>query len=362
MANSRIARLRLSRQRISRTKFATPGEVVRWMGAVQCQDLPAGQWAVALRTRRQTQGDIERAIDQKKIVRTWPMRGTLHFVPPADVRWMLKYLAQRTVQRASGRYRQLHLDPATFARSAGILEKRLAGGKYISRQAAYEILERNGISCKGQRGIHILGRLSQDSFLCLGPREGTSTTFVLLEEWIPPARMPERDEAIAGLALKYFTSHGPATIADFAWWSGLTLTEARQALEHIERKLVGENIHGTRYWLSDEYDHRQQSDRQAHLLPAFDEFLVAYKDRSAAIKTERVKRMHPGGGIIHSTVVIGNQILGTWGRTVKGEQCVLHVSPFRNLSNGDKRLVRIAAASYGSFLGKDVDVRWNKED
>ncbi len=360
MANSRIARLRLFNQRISDNKLSSPGEVVRWMGAVQCQDLLAGQWAVALRTRGQTLEDVERAVAQKKIVRTWPMRGTLHFVPPSDVRWMLKYLAQKSVHRASSRHKQLHLDGPTFSRSARIFEKTLEGGKQIGRFQAYELLERNGISCKGQRGIHILGRLSQDGLLCLGPRDGTSTTFVLLDEWIPPSKIPPRDEAIMKLALQYFTSHGPATVGDFAWWSSLALTEARSAVEEIKSRLNEETIAGTTYWFAHTAKVSDKAVSEAHLLPAFDEFLVAYKDRTFAVTPEHLKRTHPGGGILNPTVVIGNQIVATWGRTMQRDRTTVHIRPFRALSRREFGFVEEAAESYGSFLRKHVVVRMNK--
>lgn len=360
MADIRIARLRLLNQRIASRQLKTAGEVVRWMGAVQCQDLQAGQWAVALRTRRQTLADIERAIAQKKIVRTWPMRGTLHFVPASDARWMLRYLAQRTVNRSSARYKQLGLDGPTFSRGAQILERALEGGNRVGRFEAYKLLEQNGVSCEGQRGIHILGRLSQDGLLCFGPRTGTTTTFVLLEEWIPPAKIPPREEALARLALTYFASHGPATVNDFAWWSSLTLTEARRTLAEVKSKLEQVMFEGTTYWVMYHSTTSRNDRTQAYLLPAFDEFLVAYKDRGAAIDPAHARRMHPGGGILHPTVVLNEQVVATWGRTTKNDHVVLHVRPFRRLSSRDRRLVEESGRAYESFLGKDVIMHFNK--
>jgi DNA glycosylase AlkZ-like len=359
MANTRIARRRLFNQRIAGTKFRTAGEVVEWMGAVQCQDLMAGQWAVALRTGGQSLAEIETAIARKAIVRTWPMRGTLHFVPPADIRWMLKYLAQRTVQRSLTRYRQLELDGQTFAKSSKILERTLGGGNQIGRKQAYDLLERNGVSCKGQRGIHILGRLAQDGLLCFGSRDGTTTTFVLLDEWVPPASIPPREVALAKLALKYFTSHGPASVNDFAWWSGLTLTEARKVFEEIRSGLVAERTDGTTYWLGHHSAVVRETVAKTYLLPAFDEFVVAYKDRTAAIDSKNIKRMHPGGGTLNPTVVHKDKVVGTWGRTIKGNKMVVHVRLFRNPERHERVSIGNAATSYGSFLGKHVVVRMN---
>lgn len=195
--------------------------MVAFFGAVHAQDYRGALWGVGQRVAGATEADVERALAERSIVRTWPMRGTLHFVAPDDVRWMLRLLAPRAIARAAGRHRQLGLDAATFAQSRDRLTAVLAGGNQLTRDAIYAELDRSGISTAGQRGIHILAQLAMEGVICFGARRSKQQTFALLDEWVPSSRMLEGDEALAELAARYFASHGPATLADFAWWSGL---------------------------------------------------------------------------------------------------------------------------------------------
>lgn len=182
--------------------------------------------------RNAVEADIEQALADRTIIRTWPMRGTLHFVAATDVRWMLELLTPRIVANNAQRLlRQFGLDEAVFARSKDLFVRALQGGKRLARNAMYEVLEAGGVSTAGQRGLHILGRLAQAGVICFGAREGKQQTFALLDEWAPTARRMARDEALAEIARRYFTSHGPATLQDFAWWSGLTVANAQAALE-----------------------------------------------------------------------------------------------------------------------------------
>lgn len=202
---------RLSNQYLAKNRFADPGDVVAWFGAVQAQDYLGSLWGIGLRTIDACEGAVEKAIANRKIVRTWPMRGTLHFVPAADVRWMLKLLTPRVIARSAGRYRQLELDKRTFANSKKVFVRALEGGKQLTRTEMYKALEAAKISVAGQRGIHILGHLAQEGLICFGNRRAKQQTFVLLDEWVPENQSLNREEALAKLARCYFRSHGPAT-------------------------------------------------------------------------------------------------------------------------------------------------------
>ena len=230
MTSSAITRQRLVNQQIASPRFTTPDQLVRWMGAVQAQDYRGSLWAVGLRLPSAVEADVEQAIADRTIVRTWPMRGTLHLVPAADARWMLRLLTPRVIARSAGRYRELELDDAAFTRSRKILTRALKGGRPLTRDEAYEALQRGGVSPEGQRGIHIIGHLAQQRSAVPRPRRGRQHTFVMLEEWLPPAEDKPRAEALATLAQRYFASHGPATAQDFAWWSGLTVKDAQAAI------------------------------------------------------------------------------------------------------------------------------------
>jgi Winged helix DNA-binding domain len=254
MTPRRIALERLARQGIgspsddSSGSARSPGAVVTALGAVQGQDYLGSLWSVGLRCPGAAEGDVEQALADRSIVRTWLLRGTLHLLAPADLRWLLALLAPRSLAGNAGRHRQLELDDALFARSEKLAVQALQGGRRLTRDAFYELLEGAGIATAGQRGYHITWRLAQLGVLCFGPREGSQPTFVLLEEWVPPAPVLDREEALAELARRYFTSHGPATLADFAWWAGLKVSDAKSGLAQVSSQLEQVSVDGTIYW------------------------------------------------------------------------------------------------------------------
>lgn len=353
MRGLNITAERLANQHLTRPAFERPGDVVRRLGAVQAQDYLGSLWAIGLRTKGATESDVERAIAGRNFVRTWPMRGTLHFVPAPDVRWMLRLLTPRVVARSAGRYRQLELDGRTFARSGEVFARALRGGKRLTRTAMYEALESARISTADQRGLHILSRLAQDGLICFGPREGKQQTFTLLDEWVPEAKPLSRDEALAELARRYFESHGPATLRDFVWWSGLTTTDARAGLEAAAPRLFKEVIGGETYWLP---AHAGRADsapkgetRDAFLLPVYDEYTVAYRDRTAALNPSDANQT--GNGIFRHVIVIGGRVVGTWTRALKKGGVVITTSPLTKFSPAEARAVASAAKRYGEFLG-----------
>ena len=263
---------------------------------------------------------------------------------------MLKLSVERTIRRSSRRHRELELDDATFARSGEVLARALAGGRRLERHAAYATLEAAGISTAGQRGIHILGRLAQEGLLCIGPREGKQPTFVLLDEWVPAGRKLARDEALAELARRYFSGHGPATLADYTWWSGLAAAEARAGLEAIKDELAQEEIDGQTYWFVPTAAHAATSS-SAHLLPVYDEYAVAYKDRSALLAPEYAARPDAGNGIFRAPILIDGRIVGTWTRKLKKEAVVISPNLFRDLTGDEEWALVAAAEKYGAFVG-----------
>lgn len=353
MTQSEIAYRRLHNQLVTRQVFDKPGDGVRHLGAVQAQDYLASLWAVGLRLPQATVADIEQAIADRAMVRTWPMRGTIHYVAPEDVRWMPSLLTPRVITRSAGRYRQLELDEAVFSRSCEVFIRVLQGGKALTRNALYERLEEAGINPKGGRGLHILGHLAQQGLICFGPRAAKQPTFVLLDEWVPESRTLGRDEALAELARRYFSSHGPATLQDFTWWSGLTVADAKVGLEATQAELTSTTVEGATYWFA-EGSWTKEKSPSVHLLPFFDEFLVAYKDRSAALEPARVKQVNAGGGLLNPTIVLDGRVVGTWKRTLGKNSVSLTLSLFALLDKAQIRTVHEAAECYGEFLGLPV--------
>ena len=351
MTSLDIAHRRLSNQQISSAAFKKPSETVGWLGAVQAQDYLGSLWAVGLRTQSAVEEEIEQAIADKAIVRSWPLRGTLHYVAAVDARWMLKLGAPRIIARAASRYRQLELDEATFAKSNRVLTRALQGGEQLTRAELAAALNRAGISTDGQRLIHILSRSALDGLTCYAARRGKQFTFALLEEWVAAARTLERDEALAELAKRYFTSRGPATLQDFVWWSGLTTADARAGLEMAKPHLAQETIKGQTYWLSYATPAAKETLQTAYLLPAYDEYTVAYRDRSAVLNSCYAKRADSGNGIFSPVMVLAGQVVGTWKRTLKKGSVIITPNPFTRLKQAEKHAFTRAARQYGAFLG-----------
>ncbi|MEN3338860.1 MAG: hypothetical protein V7647_2536 [Acidobacteriota bacterium] len=345
-----IARQRLRNQHIAAPAFDDPADVVSWLGAVQAQDYLGGLWAVGLRTRAATERQVEQALARRAILRTWPMRGTLHFIAAGDVRWMLDLLASRVIAAAAGRMRQLELDAPVFARSRKIVVKALSGGRQVTRPGLYRLLEEAGVSTVDGRGLHILMRFALEGLICFGARDGKQQTFALLAEWAPAARRLSRDEALAELARRYFTSHGPATWRDFAWWSGLGALDARAAIALGRPHLTSDVLDGQEYWSAPSARRPAAAAYNAgYLLPPFDEYTVAYKDRSAVVHPRDAGHAQ-SGGMINAVIVADARVVGTWQRTVRTGRVTIAPAFFRRCSLEQNRLVLGAAERYARFL------------
>ncbi|WP_423224640.1 winged helix DNA-binding domain-containing protein [Candidatus Amarolinea aalborgensis] len=354
-APNRIALARLANQGIAQPTFAEAGDVVAWLGALQAQDYGGTLWAIGLRMAGATERRIEQAIAERTIVRTWPMRGTLHFVAANDVRWMLALLAPREIAGSAGRSRQLELDEATFARSQEVFAKVLQGGKQLTRAEMLQALEQAGIATTGQRGYHLLVHSAQDGLICFGSRRGKQHTFALLDDWIPPAQPLARDEALTELTRRYFSGHGPATAQDLMRWAGLTAAEVKRGLEAVGKELIQETIAGRVYWMPSSTPAPSRDTQSAYLLPGFDEYVLGYGDRSAVLDPVYAQRICPGdNGMFIPTLVIDGEVRGTWKRTLRKNAVVIEAAPFRPLTTGENHALDAAAQRYGEFLGVPV--------
>jgi hypothetical protein len=356
----RVAGLRLAAQLVEPVGPTDPAAVVARLGAVQAQDYPAALWAIGLRAGGADRDLVVRAVEEARIVRTWPMRGTLHFVAAADLRWLVALLAPRAIRGAASRYRELGLDDGVVARAADVLTAALTGGRRLARPDAYRVLEEGGVSAEGQRGILLLSRLSMEGLLCCGPFEGRQPTFVLVQEWVPAAPAPQ--DPLAELATRYIAGHGPATAADLSWWSGLPLTASREAIEAAGARLRRFTLGEREWWVST--DHQVDDVRPAagvHLLPGFDEYLLGYRDRSAVLPPEHRDAVAPGGnGVFRPMLVVNGQIAGTWTRRSTTKTTQVNLVPFGSstqaVSASQQAAVRRALARYADFLGTPAEL------
>jgi hypothetical protein len=241
------------------------------------------------------------------------MRGTLHFVSSADVRWMIALLAPRVIAASAYRRRQLEIDDITLSRSRDVLVGVLSNGRQVARDDAMRLLEGAGVQTGGQRGIHILRHLSLEGLLCQTTAKGNQATFRLLDEWVPKSEELGRDAALTELANRYFSSHGPATLLDFRWWAGLTVADAEAGLELARARLARERAADAEYWLSPTTPAPQPPGQVVCLLPAFDEYVLGYADRGIALDAVESRRVvHNGNGMFRPTIVVDGHVVGTW--------------------------------------------------
>lgn len=328
------------------------------MAALQAQDHLAAKWAVGVRLPpgAARERDVDLALAEGAIVRTHVFRGTWQLVGPDDLRWMLMLVGARVVARSAGRFRQLGLDVPTFRKSRRVLEKTLVGGRALTRPELEIAFSRAGIDPAGQRLPHLLGRAELEGLICNGPRRGSKMTWALLEEWVrPPVRTLDRPTALAELARRYFASRGPATVDDFVWWSGLAPSEAREGLEAVKTSLVGETFEGRTLWRAPRRTVKAPSS-SIGLVPAFDEYLVAYRHRGAILTPEDARRLNAGGGMLAPSVLLDGKVVGLWRRTLRPRDSVcVELDLFRSPPRGTRDAFEQAARRYAAFLGRRLE-------
>lgn len=348
-----LGRLRLASQLVDDPggSLRSPVDVVRRMTAMQAQDFLGAKWAVGLRLPGGTDAIVEGSLSDGSVVRSWPLRGTLHFVAAEDLGWMISLSAERMIKRSATIFATEGLTSAVIARAREAVSGALTGGRVLSRDAVYELLADSGVSEVGQARYHAVWMLCQTGLLCLGPPVGKTQTFVLLDEWVPRPRVLEREEALGELAGRYFRGHGPATVRDFAWWSGLTLTDARRGLDIARGQLVSLHADDLEYFLSPELA-AEPSVSSPRLLPGFDEYLLGYGDRRVALSDEHSPLVFPGrNGMFLPTVVVDGAVVGTWKRARTAAQVTVSLQPFEPLSRRVRAGVQTAAGRYAQFLG-----------
>ena len=344
-----IAERRLANQRITRAVPGRPAAVVRWLGAVQAQEYEAAKWAIGLRMPAgAADGGIEAAFNQGRILRTHVMRPTWHFVAPSDIRWLLELTAPRVQRLMSSYNRRLELDARTLTRGTAVIERALRGHRYLTRTELGERLQRAGLAMAGQRLAHLVMHAELEGVICSGPRRDRKFTYALLAERAPKARSLSRDEALATLGQRFFRSHGPATIRDFAWWSGLSTADAKRAVEMI--RAVREDLGGRSYWTHGSAPRGTARGDMAHLLPIYDEYLVAYRDREAVPHGPSTIASRRGSVTFQHALVVNGEVAGTWRTTRRGDDVSIHVVPLRRLSRVERGAVAEAVRRYERFL------------
>lgn len=342
--------MRLQNQHLAEPKFPKPAEIVQWLGAVQAQDYAGAKWALGQRLKDASDDLIEKAFTDGDIIRTHVMRPTWHFVAPEDVRWMLDLTAARVQAIAATRHRQLELTGEVFTKCIDLITKTLDGGKQLARTELTNVLKNAKIPTDEQRFVHIMMEMELRQLVCSGRREGKQFTYALLDERVPKSKTLTHEEALVTLTERYFTAHGPATLADYAWWSGLTIADCKSGLEMVKHKLISESIEGNTYWFADKGSNAAKP-VNAYLLPNYDEYIVSYKDRSSTIDAKHIDKADPRGTIFNNTMIVNGRIMGIWKKDIKKDRLTVQATTFKPLSKAVQSALNAASRRYAKFLG-----------
>lgn len=357
MNGTGIAHWRMHTLRLSGPALQTPEDVVHWSGAVQSQDYGPAKWSVAQRTPGAGDAAMERAFADGTILRTHVLRPTWHFVLPADIRWMLELTGPRVQALNTYYYRQRGLDSTILDRCDALLAGALRGGNQLTRKDLGAVLERAGIITDALRLGSILMNAELNGIICSGALNGKQHTYALLDERAPQARSLTHDEALAELTLRYFTSHGPATVKDFRWWSSLTVAEIKRGLEMVASQLDQQDIEGVSYWFGAPAPSSPAASPTVHLLQAFDEYIVGYSESKFVLDLSGTARVLTGDRPVFNLVIIlDSQVVGHWKRTLKRSAVIIETILYTALDDLQTRALHAAADRYGDFLGLPATV------
>ncbi len=350
MDTTEIIKSRLYNSGLINSPFKTASDVVSHLGAVQAQDFAAAKWALGLRIKNSTDEEIEKAFNEGKILRTHVMRPTWHFIAPEDIRWMLELTAPRVKTILKSYNRKLELDDALFAKSNAAIIKTLQDHTYCTRQELKAILEEIGINTDVQRLAHIIMQAELDGLICSGPRRGKQFTYALMEERVKKAKKLSREQALTKLVINYFKSHGPAQLKDFSWWSGLTVKDARDALNSIKSKLNQSTHNDKTYWFFDNKEVKTPKSPSALLLSIYDEYTIAYKDRGDISEARDIERMISMGNALTAVIILNGKVAGTWNKSLKKNRVEIRLNPFHKFSKDEQEAIESEANRYSEFV------------
>jgi hypothetical protein len=349
-----IASSRLHNQCLTATQFEKAEDVVSWFGAMQSQDFAAAKWALALRSKNQTNVSIEQAFNEGKILRTHIMRPTWHFVAPEDIRWLLTLTSARVHRFNGSYYRKSGLDKSIFEKSNKVLAKVLQG-KQLTRAELHDHLTKAHIPTQDLGLTFTIMQAELDGIIVSGPRRGKQFTYMLLDERVAETKQISNEEALFELTKRYFQSHGPAQVKDFSWWSGLTLTDVRKGIDMMGSKLKQEKRDEKVYYFF-ETAHTQEQDT-IFLVPGFDEYFISYTDRSDTLDKMYAKELNQGGGMVNGAVVANGKMVGGWRRTFEKKSVVIALRLFEKITQTQKQLLDEQAKRFGAFISMPVVIK-----
>jgi hypothetical protein len=355
-----IARRRIRNSRLTGDGFGSADEAVRWHLAMQAQEYGPAKWSIGQRSKGVDDADVDAAITDGTIVRTHVLRPTWHFVARDDIRWLLAVSGPRVQQGNAGRHRQLGLDARTLTRAEKVTTSALEGGNRLTREELATEFDRRRLDRGGQRFPYLLMHCELVGLIGSGGRKGKQHTYALLDERVPPDRRPlDRDAALVELVRRYLGSHGPATVKDMSWWSGLTMTDIRHAIDLLGDEVARDDVDGLSFVsASSERSTRPPAAGGAHLLQTYDELVVGYTE--SRFHGEAVgdlareawnDRTYPTG-----VFLLRGRVFGHWRRTLDAKRIRVAIHTYADATAADERSLGAATRRFGRFVGLPVEV------
>ncbi|MDR1257768.1 MAG: winged helix DNA-binding domain-containing protein [Tannerellaceae bacterium] len=352
--NKTIRAIRMSSQQLSGPLFDDSKDVVSYMGAIQAQDYPMSKWAVGIRLKSgSTIQSVEKALEMGEILRSHVMRPTWHLVSAEDIRWMLKLSERHIKASARTRDKALEITESLYAHTNRLIEKMLEGNRSLTRTEIALELAGAGVLADTSRMTHFMMRAEAEGIICSGVDKGNKSTYALLEERAAPAKELHREEALATLAGKYFRSHSPASLYDFAWWSGLSVVEARQATRLIEHLLITDHW-GEHTLFIHQSCKEVYADEVLHLLPSYDEYIISYKDRSAVLDAPHIPKAYSAQGVFFPLVLHKGALVGRWNKTIRKKGLIVEPAFFDKHYIINEEIFNAAANRYKTFVSSHV--------
>jgi hypothetical protein len=359
ISTEELLRLRLFNQRVSVQKEKTPSSLLKYFGAMQAQDYPMAKWAVGARLPAGEEKSVQSAVSSGKIIRTHVLRPTWHFVPSEDLLWMLGLTASRLHASSKARLRQLSLTPAIIKKSNRLLV-HLLKGRNVTREEIIDAYAGEKIRTSEYRGGHLLFEAELEGLICSGHSDDGTHTYALVSDRIRKHTTLSKEGALKKLAKLYFQSHGPASIADFTWWSGLSPAHAREAVDLNGKTLIRVNHDGQALFVFDLSQKTPELKDSVYLLPAYDEYTIAYKDRGATIDKRFLKNTISTNGIFYPLLLIEGKIAGLWKKQVVKDTIVFTIRQFSPIDAVHRALLSARLKDLEHFYAQKTTVHFTK--
>lgn len=348
-----ITDIRTVSQQLLNPLFDNPKELVSWMGAVQAQNYSMAKWAVGVRTKDATIDTVEQSLRKGEILRTHILRPTWHFVSSGDIRWMLNLTGHRVCLALKSWCKKLGISDNLYTKTLRLFEKILDGNEGLTKQEIFDEFVKKGFEPNADIVNSFILYAESQGFICSGVEKNGNHTYALLDERVPLSNNYTKEESLAMLATKYFCSHSPASLQDFTWWSGLSISEAKQAVKLIEHDLIADRYGALNLFVHHSYAKGVQTNDVLHFLPSYDEYLISYKDRSTVMKPEFYHKAFNNFGIFQPVILYNGQIVGNWKKMIKKGEIYIEHTFFKKEPAINSKLIKAATKNYNMFYSDD---------